>query len=32
MRGPYEEIGRNPAVHFSDFDQDANAAYQTALM
>jgi len=32
MRGPFEEIGRNPTVHFQEFDQDANAAYQNAIM
>ncbi len=32
LRGPAEEIGRNPNVNFSQFDQDAGAAYQCALM
>jgi len=32
MLGPFEEIGRNPAIHFREFDQDANAAYQNAVM
>ena len=32
MLGPFEEIGRNPTVHFREFDQDANAAYQNAVM
>ncbi len=32
MRGPREEIGRAPSVNNSQFDQDANAAYQCALM
>lgn len=32
MRGPFAEIGRNPTVHFDEFDSDANAAYQCALM
>jgi hypothetical protein len=32
MKGPFEEIGRSPNIHFSDFDQDANAAYQCAIM
>jgi len=32
MRGPFEEIGRNPTAHFGEFDTDANAAYQCALM
>jgi hypothetical protein len=27
-----EEIGRNPSVNFGEFDSDANAAYQCALM
>jgi hypothetical protein len=31
LRGPFEEIGRNPNVHFPEFDQDANAAYQNAI-
>ena len=30
--GGYEEIGRNPNVHTKEFDSDANAAYQCALM
>src|SRR5262249_29524037 len=32
IRGPFDEIGRNPNVHFPEFDDDANAAYQCALM
>lgn len=32
MRGPGEEIGRSPSVNFGEFDQDANAAYQCAVM
>lgn len=32
MRGPAEEIGRSPSVKFGEFDADANAAYQCALM
>jgi hypothetical protein len=32
VQGPFEEIGRNPNVHFREFDQDANAAYQNAIM
>ncbi len=32
MRGPFDQIGRRPNVHFTEFDQDANAAYQCALM
>ncbi|MBN1815721.1 MAG: glycosyl hydrolase 53 family protein [Sedimentisphaerales bacterium] len=31
-RGPFEEIGRNPNVHTGQFDQDANAAYQCAVL
>lgn len=27
-----DEIGRNPSVNFTEFDSDANAAYQCALM
>jgi len=32
MRGPAEEIGRNPNMNSTQFDSDANAAYQLALM
>lgn len=32
MRGPAAEIGRNPNIHSAQFDSDANAAYQLALM
>lgn len=32
MRGPAEEIGRSPTVNFPQFDSDANASYQCALM
>lgn len=32
MRGPAEEIGRNPNINSAYFDSDANAAYQLALM
>ncbi len=32
MRGPGEEIGRAPSVNFNQFDSDANASYQLALM
>lgn len=32
MLGPFEEIGRNPTIHFREFDLDANAAYQNAVM
>src|SRR6185369_15448469 len=32
MRGPAEEIGRNPTVNFGEYDSDANAAYQCAVM
>jgi hypothetical protein len=28
----FPEIGRNPTVHSQEFDRDANAAYQCALM
>jgi uridine kinase len=31
-RGPFDEIGRNPNLHFSEYDRNANAAYQCALM
>ncbi|MFB3825173.1 MAG: DUF4038 domain-containing protein [Bryobacteraceae bacterium] len=31
-QGPFAEIGRAPNVHFREFDQDANAAYQNAVM
>src|SRR5438067_542293 len=31
-KGPFEEIGRNPTIHVNEFDSDANAAYQCALM
>lgn len=31
-RGAAEEIGRNPSVNQAQFDADANAAYQCALM
>jgi regulation of enolase protein 1 (concanavalin A-like superfamily) len=30
--GPFAEIGRNPSVHFGEFDEDANAAFQCAIM
>jgi hypothetical protein len=32
MKGPFEEIGRAPGVYATEFDQDANAAYQCAVM
>jgi hypothetical protein len=32
MQGPFDEIGRNPNVHTREFDQDANAAYQNAIL
>ncbi|MCF7975796.1 MAG: alginate lyase family protein [Phycisphaerae bacterium] len=32
LRGPGAEIGRSPSVNFGEYDQDANAAYQLALM
>ena len=30
--GAFNEIGRNPTIHVAEFDRDANAAYQCALM
>lgn len=32
LRGPREMVGRNPTVGAGDYDSDANAAYQCALM
>ena len=32
MRGPLAMIGRNPTVGQADYDSDANAAYQCAIM
>jgi Alginate lyase len=32
MRGPLATVGRNPTVGQSDYDSDANAAYQCAIM
>lgn len=32
MHGPFAQVGRNPTIHQTDFDQDANAAYQCAIM
>ena len=32
MRGPGTEIGRNPSVNSAEYDSDANAAYQCAIM
>lgn len=32
MRGPRAEIGRNPNVNSNEYDSDANAAYQCAIM
>ncbi len=32
MLGPFAEISRNPTVHQREFDLDANAAYQCAVM
>ena len=32
LRGPFAEIGRNPNVHFGEYDQDANAACQCAIL
>jgi len=32
MKGPYAEVARSPNIHFADYDSDANAAYQCAIM
>lgn len=32
MKGPLPMVGRNPGVGQADYDSDANAAYQNALM
>lgn len=32
IQGPFAEIGRNPTIRQKEFEQDANAAYQCALM
>lgn len=32
MRGPYPEVARSPNLRFSEYDTDANAAYQCAIM
>lgn len=32
MQGPFAEISRNPTIHQREFDQDANAAYQCAIL
>src|SRR5207244_2514642 len=32
LRGPFDEIGRNPGIHAVEFNSDAAAAYQCALM
>lgn len=32
MMGPAEEVGRNPTIHQREFDSDANAAYQNAIL
>jgi hypothetical protein len=32
MRGPLAMVGRNPTVGQTDYDSDANAAYQLAIM
>ena len=32
MRGPLAMVGRNPTVGQADYDSDANAAYQCAIM
>jgi hypothetical protein len=32
MRGPYPEVARSPNIRVSEYDSDANAAYQCAIM
>lgn len=32
MKGPLASVGRNPTVGQADYDSDANAAYQNAIM
>jgi hypothetical protein len=32
MKGPFAEVARGPNIHFADYDSDANAAYQCAIM
>ncbi len=32
MRGPMEMVGRNPTIGQADYDSDANAAHQCAIM
>jgi len=32
MRGPFPEVARSPNIRFSEYDSDANAAYQCAIM
>ncbi|MBO9729788.1 MAG: alginate lyase family protein [Chitinophaga sp.] len=32
LKGPLREVGRNPSIGHSDYDSDANAAYQNAVM
>jgi len=32
MRGPMAMVGRNPSIGAGDYDSDANAAYQNAVM
>lgn len=32
IRGAVAEVGRNPTIHVAEFDSDANAAYQCAVL
>jgi hypothetical protein len=32
MRGPHSEVGRSPNIRHAEYDSDANAAYQCAIM
>lgn len=32
MKGPFVEVARSPNIRFSEYDSDANAAYQCAIM
>ena len=32
MKGPYPEVARSPNIRFAEYDSDANAAYQCAIM
>jgi hypothetical protein len=32
MKGPFAEVARSPNIRFSEYDSDANAAYQCAIM